>query len=90
MTISGPFLNLTRQENAYLDIGGQSRLNTSGSSEGYMDFLWHSALFSLFVITGISTSLSQLWQAGFPQSLKVRESHGKLFGHGKSWKSHGK
>ena len=27
---------------------------------------------------------------GFPQSWKVRESHGKNCGHGKSWKSHGK
>ena len=27
---------------------------------------------------------------GFPQSWKVRESHGKISGHGKSWKSHGK
>ena len=28
--------------------------------------------------------------SGFPQSWKVRESHGKIYGHGKSWKSHGK
>ena len=26
----------------------------------------------------------------FQQSWKVRESHGKMCGHGKSWKSHGK
>ena len=29
-------------------------------------------------------------KSGFPQSWKVRESHGKICGHGKSWKSHGK
>ena len=34
-----------------------------------------------------------LWlggHSGFPQTWKVRESHGKICGYGKSWKSHEK
>ena len=57
----------------------------SQQDEEYFQLLWFEG--EIFVLIALNICGQD---SGFPQSWKVRESHGKICGHGKSGKSQGK